>query len=105
MSTVVIQGLQDICIPAWLVDLASFQRWTESDKFPEHGRIDYLKGEVWVDRGDEQVFSHNQGKTEYTSTLHLLSKKERLGRFLQDGVRMTHPAMDISSIPDGMFIT
>jgi Uma2 family endonuclease len=105
MSTVIIQGRQDICIPAWVVDLASFHRWTESDEFPEHGRIDYLKGEVWVDMGDEQVFTHNQVKTEYTITLGALVKAERLGRFFQDGVRVTHPEVNISSIPDGMFIS
>jgi Uma2 family endonuclease len=105
MSTVVIQGPQDICIPAWVIDLDSFHRWSESDEFPEHGRIDYLKGEVWVDMSEEQIFSHNQVKTEYTITLGALAKSQRRGRFFQDGVRVTHPETDISAVPDGMFIT
>jgi Uma2 family endonuclease len=106
MNAVVIQGTQeDVRVPAWVVDLASFHRWVESDEFPEHGRIDYLRGEVWVDMGDEQVFSHNQVKTEFTMTLGYLIKSERLGRFFQDGIRLTHPEVAISSIPDGMFIS
>jgi Uma2 family endonuclease len=105
MTSVVIQdSREEICIPAWVVDLDSFHRWSESDDFPEHVRIDYLQGEVWVDMGDEQVFSHNQVKTEYTITLGRFIKIEKRGRYFQDGVRVTHPEVAISSIPDGMFI-
>lgn len=106
MNAVVIQGTQEeVRVPAWVVDLASFHRWVESGEFPEHGRIDYLRGEVWVDMGDEQVFSHNQVKTEFTMTLGVLVKAQRRGRFFQDGLRLTHPDLDLSAIPDGMFIS
>src|SRR5690349_1237863 len=36
-------------IPLWVIDLDSFRRWMDSDDFPEEGRINYIKGEVWVD--------------------------------------------------------
>ena len=47
----------EIRIPAWVTDLASFRRWTEDDDFPESRRISFLLGEVWIDpqTWDEQV--------------------------------------------------
>ena len=44
---------EPIQIPAWVADRASFLRWAESDEFPEHGRIDYLQGQIWVDLSQE----------------------------------------------------
>lgn len=41
----------DIRIPDWVVDFDSFRRWTHSAKFPRHGRIDYLAGEIWIELG------------------------------------------------------
>src|SRR5436305_88682 len=57
MAAVVLQGA-DIHVPAWVVDLDSFHRWVDSDDVPEHIRIDYLKGEVWIDVSEQQIFSH-----------------------------------------------
>ena len=48
MSTIVVED-QVVQIPPWVASLATFRRWTDSEDFPESGRIGYLKGEVWVD--------------------------------------------------------
>src|SRR2546427_408973 len=36
-----------VSVPSWVTDLASFRAWADADDFPEEGRIWYLKGEVW----------------------------------------------------------
>jgi hypothetical protein len=38
-----------VSIPAWVVDLATFRRWTLSDDYPEAGTFAYLAGQLWVD--------------------------------------------------------
>lgn len=43
-----------------VVDLASFRDWADSDAFPEHGRIDFLDGEIRVDLTLERLFTHNR---------------------------------------------
>jgi Uma2 family endonuclease len=99
-----IQFAEDLTMPGWVQDLASFTRWIESDEFPEDGRIDYLAGEVWVDMCTEQVWSHNQVKTEFTVVLGTVAKQTGLGRFFQEGLRAEHPEAQLSVVPDGVFI-
>jgi hypothetical protein len=96
---------QVIQIPEWIVDLGSFRRWARSDKYPEKARISYLNGGVWIDVVKEQVFSHNQVKNEFTFVLTGLSKTERLGRFFPDGVLLSNVDADLSSGPDGTFVS
>lgn len=95
----------DVFIPEWVKSLNSFRRWRESDDFPEEGRIDYLQGEVWVDLSKEQVFSHNQVKAEYNYVLIGLAKREKPGRYFPDGLRWSCVEVDISILPDGMFVS
>src|SRR5262245_59660085 len=104
MCAVVIQEL-DVRVPDWVEDLESFSRWADSEEFPDEGRICFLGGEVWVDMSKEQVFTHNQVKTEYTYKLVGLTKRGKLGRYFGDGVRIRHPAADISSVPDGVIVS
>jgi Uma2 family endonuclease len=94
----------DVVVPEWVQDRASFDRWSESEEFPEGGRIDYLAGEIWIDMSKEQVFSHNQVKTELTRVLSTLAKTSRAGLFFQDGLRIAHPEADIDAVPDGVYI-
>src|SRR5260370_2300985 len=84
MSTIVLEDTV-VRIPPWVVDLASFRRWTEMDEFPETGRICYLACEVWVDMSTEQLFTHNQVQNEYGFTLTGLIKAQRRGRCYPDG--------------------
>src|SRR4051794_24876815 len=104
MPAVIVQSDEEVRLPEWVVGLQSFRRWADSDEFPEEGRIDYLKGEVWIDMSKEQVFSHNQCKTEFTAVLASLVKAEKLGRYFTDGLRLSNVGADLSAVPDGMFI-
>jgi Uma2 family endonuclease len=104
MCAVVIEG-ENLHIPAWVQDLASFRRWAESDAFPEQGRICYLAGEVWIDMSKEQLFSHNKIKTRFYIVLGALVDQGELGSFFSDGVSLVHPEADLSAIPDALFFS
>jgi len=91
-------------IPAWVVDLESFRRWCDDDAFPEKGRIAFLKGDVWVDMSMEQLFDHNQVKTEFTRGLAGLVRELQAGRYFADGAFVSNVDADVSNQPDGVFI-
>src|SRR5438067_13554285 len=82
-------------VPEWVVDLESFRRWTDTEEFPEEGRIDYLMGEVWIDMSWEQVFTHVQAKTEFTFVLAGVVKAGDLGLYLTDGLRLSNVDADL----------
>jgi Uma2 family endonuclease len=93
-----------IQIPGWVVDLESFRRWADDDDFPEKGRISFLKGDVWVDMSMEQLFDHNDVKSEINTVLRVLVKANHLGRYFTDGAYVSNVDADVSNQPDGMFV-
>jgi Uma2 family endonuclease len=96
---------EQIQIPTWVVDLESFRRWSDDDAFPETGQVSFLKGDVWVEMGKEQLFDHNQVKTEFTCVLAGLVRAIRAGRYFADGAFMSNVDADVSNQPDGMFVS
>jgi Uma2 family endonuclease len=94
-----------IHIPDEIHDLAAFRQWFQSDSFPEHGRWCFLDRGIWVDTGMEQLFSHNQVKSEIAYVLTGIAKKDRLGRYFPDGVQFVNLEAEISSQPDGIFVS
>jgi Uma2 family endonuclease len=92
-------------IPPGIVDLESFRRWARSDDFPEEGRFSYLRGEIWVDLSMEQLFSHNQVKARFNLVLGSLAEERKLGYYFPDGARFSHPDVDLSTEPDGLFVS
>jgi len=111
MAAVVLQGGErfyhevEVSVPEWVVDLESFRRWHNSDDFPKTGRIDYIQGAVWVDMSMEQVFTHVLAKTEFTVVLGGMVKAAKLGLYLTDGLRLSNDGAELSSEPDGTFIS
>jgi Uma2 family endonuclease len=92
-------------VPDWVEDIHSFRKWAHSGDFPEQGRIWWLQGQVWVDMAMEQIFSHVQVKTEFTTVLGSLTKTEDLGLFLTDGVFLSNFDADIAGVPDSLFLS
>jgi Uma2 family endonuclease len=90
-------------IPASIVDLDSFRRWVSSDDYPERGRFDYLDDELWVDLTMEDLFTHNQVKGEFGIVLGGVVKAAQIGWYFPDGARVSNPAANLSSEPDGVF--
>jgi Uma2 family endonuclease len=96
---------EGVRIPADIVDLESFRRWALSDEFPERGWFSYLGGELWVDLSREQLFIHNQAKGEFCATLYRIAEEESLGYFFTDRVRLSNLLADLSTQPEGMFVS
>src|SRR5436305_2251386 len=94
-----------VCIPAGVNDLGSFRRWALSDDFPEDVRASYLDGVVWVDPSMERGFSHNDVKHEVAGVLRRLTRSERTGRYFGDGMRVSHSGANLSTDPDGVFVS
>src|ERR1043166_8009476 len=92
-----------IQVPSWVIDLESFRRWSDDDAFPETGQISFLKGDVWVDMSKEQLFDHNQVKTEFTRVLAELVRASQAGRYFADGAFVSNVDADVSNQPDGLF--
>jgi Uma2 family endonuclease len=102
MAPLVLQKI--VRIPAWVRDLESFRRWTQSDHFPEHGWCSYLAGDIWLDLSMETL-AHNLAKGEVSFVLGPLVKAEKKGRFLMDRMRLTNEEAGLSTEPDGMFLS
>jgi Uma2 family endonuclease len=91
-------------IPAWIVNLESFLRWAAMDEFPESGRLCYLTGRVWVDMSMEEM-NHNQLKGVFAVVLGNLVFAGRLGRYFHDRMRLANLGANLSTEPDGMFLS
>jgi Uma2 family endonuclease len=101
---VVIQQAENIVVPQEVTDLTSFHRWVAATGFPEHGRIDFLASEIWIDMSEEQLFSHVRVKGEFCRVLSGLEREHRQGFYLVDGARVSHPEANLSAVPDGVFL-
>src|SRR6185437_11439032 len=96
------QLVDHVEIPLWVIDVDSFRAWVDRDDFPDMGRIDYIKGEVWVDMSKEQIFTHVAVKTEIARVLASLVKVARTGLFFVDGAFLTNVDADIAVKPDAV---
>jgi Uma2 family endonuclease len=96
---------ESVCIPAEVVDLDSFCRWATSDQYPERGRFSYLDGTIWVDLSMEDIYRHNQVKEAMGRVLGQLILDAKMGRFLPDGVLLRNRTANLSTEPDGAFIS
>jgi Uma2 family endonuclease len=96
---------EKVRIPPDIVDLESFRRWARSEQFPERGWFSYLNGEIWVELSMEQLFTHNQVKTRYTVVVGGLVEDGKLGYFFADRALLSNPDVDLSTEPDGVFVS
>ena len=95
----------NIVIPPDVVDLDSFCRWAASDQYPERGQFSYLRGAIWVDLSMEKLYAHNQVKEAIGRVLGQMIFDSKWGRFFPDGMLLRNSAADLSTEPDGMFVS
>jgi Uma2 family endonuclease len=91
-------------LPANITDLASFRQWALNNPWPDHTRFAYLAGVLWVSLSMEQAYTHNDVKSEFTNVLRGLARASGLGRYFGDGMVVSNPAADLSTVPDGLYI-
>jgi Uma2 family endonuclease len=101
MSVIVIAD--QVRIPSWVNDLESFRRWSRSRGDAQRGWVSFLNGDIWVDTSMEQLFTHNQVKTEFTVVLGGLIKGEEVGYYFSDRVLLSNVEANLSTEPDGSF--
>jgi Uma2 family endonuclease len=94
-----------VTIPATAHTLSGFREWYATEDFPEDGRIVYLAGEIIIDMGHERLSSHVSLKGEFARALITLAQEMDVGRFFTDGARVVNETADLSSEPDGCYIT
>jgi Uma2 family endonuclease len=85
--------------------LASFREWAGDNDLPEKAKLCYHRGEVFVEMGKEQLFSHLDVKGEITAVLHQIAKTEKLGRVFPDGLLFTNEEAELSCNPDMAFVS
>ncbi|MBI3467934.1 MAG: Uma2 family endonuclease [Planctomycetes bacterium] len=94
-----------IHVPASAATLAGFRTWATSDHFPRQGRVSFIRQEIIVDMTPEEIETHIKVKAAISSTLFSLSQKLDLGTFYPDGTLVTNKPADLSTEPDGTFVT
>jgi Uma2 family endonuclease len=94
---------EQVRIPV-ITDLSAFRRWARSDSFPEHGWFSHLDGDLWVDLSMEELV-HNLIKSCICTYVTLLANNEELGPYLGDRMLLTNLDAELSTEPDGMFLS
>jgi Uma2 family endonuclease len=103
-ATVIFPG-GHLHVPAWVTDIDTFRRWTDTTDYPEDGNIWWLRGEVWADMSKEQIFTHLFVKQEFFRVLGNLAKSECPGVVIPDGLLLSNVTADISGNPDATYIS
>jgi len=96
---------EQVEVPLSLQGLDDFRRWTQSNDFPERGRIDFLAGRIEVDMSPEDFFCHGTLKAEVFGVLYQRVKREGLGYLVTDRTRVSCPEADWSAEPDIVFVS
>ncbi|MFL6195806.1 MAG: Uma2 family endonuclease [Thermoanaerobaculia bacterium] len=91
---------ENLRIPEDASTYDGFLRWTESDGFPETGRIDYLAGEIDAQMSPEDLYTHGAVKTAIASKLSLLVVEEELGDVFIDRTQVRSRFAQLSAEPD-----
>lgn len=91
-----------VYVPVDAFTFEGFQRWVESEEFPQTGRIDFVAGEVEVDMSPEDPGSHSVVKVAISKTLQILVSEQDLGEVYSDSTRLTHARASLSTEPDVM---
>ena len=96
---------ETIRVPAAAITLAGFRRWAKSPQFPERGRFSFIEGELFIDMSPEELETHNKAKTATDTTLFQLVDRRDLGQFYGDRTLVTNDDADLSTEPDGTFVS
>lgn len=103
--TVAIRETATFTIPTRAsASLASFREWAGDNDLPEKTKLLYYRGEVTVEMGKEQIFTHIRVKTEIARVLANIVVAEDPGMYLTEGVLVTNEAAEVSNNPDGVFV-
>lgn len=92
-------------IPPSAHTLNGFREWALSKEFPERGSLSFVNGEFLIDMSLERIDTHNFLKTEISTVIAALIKREKKGYFFSDRTLLSNLDATISTEPDAMFIS
>lgn len=92
-------------IPEWVTNHAAFRKWTDEPDFPEKGNIWWLRGGVWADMSQEQIYSHVDVKGQIFAALNGVVRSSDLGRIFTDGILVTNVDAGWSGSPDATYFS
>ncbi|MCI0640408.1 MAG: Uma2 family endonuclease [Gemmataceae bacterium] len=92
-------------IPRDIHTLDGFRRWVLSDEFPEKVRVTFLRGEVYLDMGMEEIRTHAAVKVEVGGTIWNLNDEIDFGDIYINGVLVTNAGAQVSNNPDAVGIS
>src|SRR5690348_894901 len=95
----------EICIPASAATLGGFRTWCASAEFPESKRISFINQDIVIDMSPEEPETHNKVKTEIIRVVANLVKQHDLGTVYSDRMLLVNEEADLSTEPDGMFVS
>ncbi len=92
-------------VPASAATFAGFRAWVTSDEFPESLRASFINQELLIDMSPEELESHNKVRYAISTAISNLNAELDLGEFYGDGVQVSNEAAQLSTEPDGTFVT
>jgi Uma2 family endonuclease len=93
----------NLFVPSSVQTWDGFRRWALSEECPDRGRFTFAARELIIDMSPEYLETHNFLKTEITTVIHGLAKKQNLGRVFSDRCLFSNEAAGISTEPDATF--
>ena len=90
----------ELRIPAGVHDFEAFRRWSRSRRFPQEGRIDYLRGDIDASMSPEDLLTHATPKAAVAGVLYSLIVVPGRGLVFVDSTRYASPAVQLSVEPD-----
>jgi Uma2 family endonuclease len=94
----------EVVVPEGITNIQAFRRWATSEDFPRRGRFSFLCGSLYVDMSMEQLFTHNQIRTQHTVVLGGIAAADESGYFFSDRALLTNVAASLSTEPDSTFV-
>ncbi len=93
----------EVVIPGWVCDHASYRRWAVSDDYPESGWISYLDGAINVDLSMEEFITHNQVKYAFNGSIFTVLTLNPTGRYVPDRMLYSNTIAGLTTEPDGLY--
>ena len=92
-------------LPLEIRSFSDFRQWTQSEAFPESGRIDFVGGNIEVDMSPEEYYSHNAVKVELVGKLWQILRENSTGELFTDRARIVSETAGLSAEPDVLFFS
>ena len=100
-----IEDIAPITVPSEATEsLDGFRQWASSEEW-DKAKLCFLHGEVWVEMGKEQIFTHSHIKSEFSIVVGGYVRSSKLGYSFVNGILLVNIIADLSCNPDYTFVS